>query len=225
MKHFAFALLVAFTGITGAAQGAEAPTPLKRDIAVNSAYKMRSSLFDQLTAHRKVVMLGDSLTARGEWAELTGSVAVANRGIGGDTTAGIISRLTPIKAMKPNAVFIMAGINDLKHGSKPDSVVENYKKIIEELHSSGSSIYVQSTLYTNRKNMLKDNESIREINESIGSYCAKTKNCEYIDLNNSLSKSGRLKKEMTLDGIHLNGEGYMAWTKAIRPYLKTVISQ
>lgn len=223
MKHIGIALLIACGGGVAAAQGAETVTPLKRDITETAPYKMRASLFEDLTEHKEIVMLGDSLTARGEWAELAGSAAVANRGIGGDTTSGMLSRLGPIKAMKPKAVFIMAGINDLGRGAQLDSVISNYEKIIEELHGSEATIYVQSTLHVSRKNRLKDNRSITAINNSLKSYCEQKKNCSYIDLNHSLSESSRLKKEMSLDGIHLTGNGYMAWSKVITPYLNEVL--
>jgi len=223
MKYIGIALLIACGGITVVAQGAESVAPIKRDITETAPYKMRVSLFEDLTEHRDIVMLGDSLTARGEWAELAGSGAVANRGIGGDTTTGMLARLGPIKAMKPKAVFIMAGINDLGRGVQADSVISNYEKIIEDLHRSGASVYVQSTLHVNRKSRLKNNKSITAINVALKSYCEQANNCKYIDLNHSLSESAQLKKEMSLDGIHLTGEGYMAWSKVITPYLNEVL--
>src|SRR5271165_261445 len=40
-----------------------------------------------------IVMLGDSLTEGGPWLELTGCPSIVNRGIGGDTTKGVLGRL------------------------------------------------------------------------------------------------------------------------------------
>ncbi|VDA83922.1 hypothetical protein BANRA_01348 [Escherichia coli] len=39
-------------------------------------------MFELLKEQRDIVMLGDSITARGEWNELLPSLSVANRGIG-----------------------------------------------------------------------------------------------------------------------------------------------
>ncbi|HZV20619.1 MAG TPA: GDSL-type esterase/lipase family protein, partial [Hyphomicrobiales bacterium] len=60
-----------------------------------------------------VVMLGDSLTKRAQWAEITGCPFLANRGIGGDTSAGVLSRLEESLKLRPRAVFLMIGINDI----------------------------------------------------------------------------------------------------------------
>ena len=33
-------------------------------------------------------------------------------------------------------------------------------------------------------------------------------------------ENGRLRSELTNDGLHLMGEGYLIWRDAIRPYIK-----
>src|SRR5271165_596600 len=63
-----------------------------------------------------IVMLGDSLTEGGPWRELTGCLYLVNRGIGGDTSGGVLARLDEIIALKPRAVFLMIGVNDISLG-------------------------------------------------------------------------------------------------------------
>ncbi|MCO7630558.1 GDSL-type esterase/lipase family protein [Pseudomonas guariconensis] len=195
---------------------------IKTDITSMASYRMRVSLFDRLTEHRNIVMLGDSITARGEWSELTESRSIANRGIGGDTTKGILSRLDSIIKMQPNAIFIMVGINDLAVGYRPPQIVRNYKEVVERLSGKGRKIFIQSTLYTSRQTRLHHNKYVVEINEAMRSYCESSGKCEYIDLNEWMSSGGMIKPSNTGDGIHLTGEGYKEWAKALAPYILSI---
>lgn len=176
---------------------------------------MRASLFEELRDHRDIVMLGDSLTAQGEWAEFFPGTSIANRGISGDTTTGMLARLDPIIAMKPKVVFIMAGINDLGKRRDSPEIIATYQKIIGDLTEGGAKVVVQSTLYVSRRSRLSSNASITQINEELKAYCSSGNKCRFIDLNASMSAKGRLNGGYTGDGIHLNGKGYMAWVKAI----------
>lgn len=186
-----------------------------KDVTSLPDYTMRTSLFEELREHREIVMLGDSLTARGEWGEFFPGASIANRGIGGDTTAGMLSRLDPIIAMKPKVVFILAGINDLGTHRDVPEILNTYQKIIEALTDSGTNVFVQSTLYVSRPSRLSNNADITHINAEMKAYCLAGNKCQFIDLNTSLSPKGRLDRDYTGDGIHLNGKGYLAWVKAI----------
>ena len=61
---------------------------------LNRNYQVRREMFrlDRNQAAR-VLMLGDSLTAQGEWNAMLGEPLVANRGIDGDTAAGVLARI------------------------------------------------------------------------------------------------------------------------------------
>jgi len=186
-----------------------------KDLSSRPEYRMRSSLFEELREHRDIVMLGDSLTARGEWGEFYPGASIANRGIGGDTTTGILSRLDPIIAMRPKVVFILAGINDLGFHRDPVDIITSYQKIIKILTDSGAKVVVQSTLYVSKNSRLSNNTSITKINKEMKAYCLTENRCEFLDLNNLMSPRGQLSREYTGDGIHLNGKGYLAWLDAI----------
>lgn len=60
---------------------------------LNRNYQVRREMFrlDRNTA-AQVLMLGDSLTAQGEWNAMLGEPLVANRAIDGDTSAGVLAR-------------------------------------------------------------------------------------------------------------------------------------
>lgn len=188
-----------------------------KDVTQSPPYIMRASLFEELTEHRDVVMFGDSLTARGEWHEFFNGVSLANRGIGGDTTVGMLSRIAPILAMKPKVVFIMAGVNDVAARRTAPEIVQAYQQIVNKFAEQGAEVVVQSTLYVSRRTRLSHNAVISDINADMASFCSTSKHCKFIDLNASMSPAGRLARSYTGDGVHLNGKGYMTWMKAIHP--------
>lgn len=180
-------------------------------------------MFDALRSHQDIVMLGDSLTARGEWLELLPWKSVANRGIGGDTTRGVLARLDSVIEMKPKAVFILVGVNDVAKGARASEVLGNYELIIKSLVDRGVRVVVQSTLYVSKSSRF-NNGVIAEVNKGVEAYCDAVKGCRYIDLNASLSEEGFLKKGYTGDGVHLNGRGYIEWAKVIAPVVEQYIS-
>ncbi|MDQ6986770.1 MAG: hypothetical protein Q9M25_03095, partial [Mariprofundaceae bacterium] len=59
-----------------------------------------------------IVMIGDSLTEHGDWRSLLPALNIANRGISGDHTDGVVRRLDSIISTGAIRAFIMLGIND-----------------------------------------------------------------------------------------------------------------
>jgi len=75
-----------------------------------------------------IVFLGDSLTSACEWHELFGNnLTILNRGIGGDTSAGVLKRIPTVAVLRPAAVFLMIGTNDAQAlGYAPADTMRNY---------------------------------------------------------------------------------------------------
>ncbi len=69
-------------------------------------------------------MLGDSLTAQGEWNAMLGEPLVANRGIDGDTSAGVLARIGDDADFRGDAVVIWIGTNDVLQGGVAGPVAE-----------------------------------------------------------------------------------------------------
>ncbi|KAB8330620.1 G-D-S-L family lipolytic protein [Scytonema tolypothrichoides VB-61278] len=172
-----------------------------------------------------IIFLGDSLTDEGEWGELLDNPNIKNRGIGGDTTDLILNRLDAVVASKPKKVFLMVGINDLINAHKSvEQTLTGYKQILTELRKKApnTKVFLQSVLPVNnqvtsywqdKKNILQLNLQLREV--------AKEFSFEYIDVFSHLSDSqNQLDARYTLDGLHLNGQGYLMWKQAIEKYVK-----
>ena len=92
---------------------------------LNRNYQARRGMF-QLDRNKsaRVLMLGDSLTAQGEWNAMLGAPLVANRGIDGDTSAGVLARLGDDTDFHGDVVVIWIGTNDVLQGWAAGPVVE-----------------------------------------------------------------------------------------------------
>ncbi len=188
--------------------------------SINYFYEQKRSHHSVLDSRStaSIVMLGDSLTDRAEWQELFGTLDVINRGIDGDTTEGILQR---IGTLSPSVkkVFILAGTNDLNQNYSVQSTFDTYVEIIARLQQKNIEVYVQSTLLHTHLQALALNPKIDQLNHLLKRYCDDNK-ITYIDLNIHLSKNEELNEAYTIDGTHLNGDGYDAWSNSLSLYIK-----
>jgi lysophospholipase L1-like esterase len=190
---------------------------------VDPSYTQRESLFQAIKrppggAH-PVVFLGDSLTAGCEWRELFGNrLLILNRGIGGDTSAGVLNRSAEVAALKPRAVFLMIGTNDLQEvGYSPADTARNYRAIVKTLRdlSPRVHIYLESILPTQSP---KFNRWSERVNQEVRNL-ADGNSIVYLNLRDAFLENGALGKSFTIDGTHLNGNGYLLWKKQIDPII------
>jgi lysophospholipase L1-like esterase len=181
-------------------------------------YKHKKSQFQMLSQNTKytTTMLGDSITDEGQWDELLDNPYVQNRGISGDTTAGVLERLDSInKSIKQ--VFIMIGVNDIMRGKEVDEVYSNYLKIIKYFQDRNIKVYIQSTLFIGERRAENFNVKVEDLDKRLEKY-AKENNITFINLNPILAPNKILKKEFTFDDLHLNGSAYLLWAKEIKKY-------
>lgn len=164
----------------------------------------------------EIIFLGNSITYRCEWAELLSNPNIKNRGISGDNTEGVLERLKEVTESNPDKIFINIGTNDLALDMRITEIIKNYREILDRIEQSSpkTKIYIQSVLPTkNRK--LRSNDSIKLLNSKLETL-ANEKSFKYINLYNSfLDKNGDLNMELSIDGLHLNGQGYLIWKKLI----------
>ncbi len=174
------------------------------------------------TAQGKIIMLGNSITAECQWSELFDNPNILNRGIIADGTDDILNRLDPILSAKPSKIFLLIGVNDLAF-NPPAYIVDNYEKIVSRItqETPATRLYLESILpiHNNlRRNGMK-NEDIDLVNQGIQNI-AKKYNLTYIDINTKFKNTeGALIESYSLDGIHLNGEGYLLFRDIIKSYI------
>lgn len=181
----------------------------------------RKTLFEILPNDTdEIIFLGDSHTNFCEWAELFKNPKIKNRGIGGDNTEGILYRLSEITESHPQKIFIEIGSNDLNIPRNTFCICNNYKSIIDyiKLKSPDTRIYIQSELPKNIHPNIK-NDSILVLNQKIKKL-ANDNSLTFIDLYNKLlDGNGNLNMQLTYDGVHLNGKGYLIWKEAIEYFV------
>lgn len=196
----------------------------KKNMYDNPFYRDKQSHFENLPQITKqIIFLGDSLTDLCEWSEIFRNEQIKNRGICGDTTDGILNRISNIVESKPKKLFIMIGINDLNQGVSAEDVVNNYKTMLETFKNQipNLQIFVQSLLPVNNQLFInrEANEKIVVLNSRLKEITALL-SFQYIDLfADFLDKNNQLDQQYTSDGIHLNGQGYLVWKAIIEKYV------
>ena len=179
-----------------------------------------------------ILFVGDSLTQEFLLEEYFADKLVYNRGIGGDTTEGLLKRMDEsIYALNPSKMFLLIGTNDLAINiSGPDKIVENIKSIIIKTKERcrDTAIYVESlypTATTGYNDLSEEalrnraNYAIDIINEKLEVLC-KQLEVNYININRKLKdEEGKLKLEYTRDGLHLNPNGYEIVIDCLKNYM------
>jgi lysophospholipase L1-like esterase len=191
------------------------------------SYALKTGQFRSYpNSSKDIIFLGNSITAGTDWAELLGNPNCRNRGISGDITFGILGRLDEVTEGKPAKVFILIGINDIQWNTPDSIIINNYREIVNRIkkESPKTKIYVQTMLpvnntFTQFKNHYNKDEHIAAVNDGYRKIAAEA-GATLIELNKPFQDSeGKLKKELTMDGLHLNAEGYKLWAGLLKPYL------
>lgn len=165
----------------------------------------------------ELVMYGDSITEWGPWHDAFSGFQVANRGLAGDTTAGMLERIDTTLVCQPKLVCIMAGINDLAQGYSVQQVVENYRRMLAIWQEHGIEVWVQSTLYVGER-MSSLNPLVSELNRQLRQIC-QAQSLRFIDLNATLCPEQTLPLECSCDDLHLNSHAYAQWLSVLTPML------
>jgi lysophospholipase L1-like esterase len=189
----------------------------------NGYYKQRLEFFKKMPDRKhEIVFLGNSITEAGEWQELVPG-NVINRGISGDVTFGVIARLDEVLSSKPDKIFLLIGINDLKRGLPAQMILKNYQRIIRQVKSISprTCLILQSILPVNESMINIDykritNTKVNDVNSQIQQLAVKEK-LTFIDLHPVFEDSNhQMNKEYTIDGIHLKMPAYILWVNLLK---------
>ncbi len=129
-----------------------------------------------------------------------------NRGVDGDSTKGMLSRLTSeLPALNPDYVIVWGGINDVFMGRQPAEVMETLRQIYQKTFEIGA-IPIACTL-TSVRGASPVVQRIQGLNESIKAH-SDLEGIMLADLYAATSDlEGRLLSWYSSDGAHLNMEG------------------
>lgn len=160
---------------------------------------------------------------------------IYNRGIGGFTTEDMLLHMEEmVFALEPSKIFINIGTNDI--GSldyQQEKLMERYETIIRKIQERlpQAEILMMAYYPVNETDKLPEsewgkylfvtrtNENIHLANAAVEKLAEKT-GCRFINVNNGLAdESGKLKREYTIEGIHMYANGYQVVLDNLKEYL------
>jgi CubicO group peptidase (beta-lactamase class C family)/lysophospholipase L1-like esterase len=176
---------------------------------------------------RAVVFLGDSITQGwgAKFRDQFPGMKLANRGIGGDTTRGMLIRLQEdVLALNPSAIVILAGTNDIEVEIDADAIGRNFQKILAAIkeHNPKTPI-VLCRMFPSSAEKKRPRETIDRVNSL---YDAAVKGDSQITVVDTwtlfANEAGDADPTYFPDLLHLNAAGYQRWAAALRPVFATL---
>ena len=176
----------------------------------------------------QIVFIGDSITDGYVLDNYYAGYPLAtyNRGIGGDSTAGVLKRLK-VSAfdLAPTKIVLMIGINDINGGLSKATIVKNYEEILTKISENlpSTEVYCMGILPVNETlneysnvDVNKTNNTVKEVNKEIDKLAAEF-NYTYVNLFPYFSdENNMLLERYSLDGIHLTDAAYRVWTQHLK---------
>jgi lysophospholipase L1-like esterase len=178
----------------------------------------------------RVVFLGDSITDFWKLPISFPGKPYVNRGISGQVTSQMLVRMYPdVIDLKPAAVALLAGTNDIAHNNGPATaamIEENVMAITELAQAHGIKVILCSVTPIADYGRAKMSEGrppadILKINAWMKAYAAKA-GAIYCDYFSALAdENGALKPGISMDGLHPNDAGY----KLMAPVVQAAIDE
>ncbi len=152
-------------------------------------------------------------------------VKVANRGIGGDTSRGVLIRLEEdVLSLHPSGVVLLIGTNDLEDQAEPETVVGNLKRIVAALERSDPRMpIVLCEVFPSSATMKRPAEKIKRLNELYAEAVKGDRRITVLDTWTLFADAkGDAPAAQFPDLLHPNAAGYAKWAAALRPILATL---
>ena len=196
-----------------------------RDWANMARYReANATLAAPASGEARVVFMGDSITDNWQQPRYNGffpGKPYVDRGISGQTTPQMLLRFRPdVINLKPKAVVILAGTNDIAGNTGPmtDEEIEgNLQSMAELAKAHGIKVVLSSITPTSAYHVAANGvpqttsrplARIKAINEWIQKYAA-TNGHVYLDYFSAMvDANGVMKTELTGDDLHPNADGY-----------------
>lgn len=200
--------------------------PVQPGIWFRALWKERRTEWAQSEEQDKgaVVFLGDSITQG--WKSLATDfpgLKVANRGISGDTTRGVLFRLKEdVIDVEPKAVVLLIGTNDIGLGASPDLVAQNIRAILNNLRNSQSKppVIVCKVMPADPSNN-RPADKIQRLNALVDQLVDADPIFSRLDTYTIFAnEQGNANKAEFPDLLHPNAAGYAKWTEALTPVLR-----
>lgn len=188
--------------------------------------------FSKLSAfvNDRVVFFGDSITQTWQGSFLRRHDYI-NKGISGETTASMLLRFeTDVLDLQPDAVVILAGINDFYGNDIMDGfryyrpsyeVFENIKEMTEMAQSRSIKVFLCSVFPSpDVQNVPNLKSNIQDLNLRL--QMLNSTSATYVDYSSALMdpSSYRMRSVYTNDNVHLKAAGYQVIENVISSVLQ-----
>ncbi|UMB54979.1 SGNH/GDSL hydrolase family protein [Lutibacter sp. A64] len=195
--------------------------------------KENAELLNLKKDENSVVFMGNSITEG--WLrirpEFFSKNPYINRGISGQTTPQMLLRFRQdVIDLKPGAVVILAGINDIAGNTGPSTIemiVGNIISMTELAKANNIKVILCSVLpaydFPWRKG-LEPAEKVVKLNTLLKAY-AKQQNIEFVDYFTPMAnKLNGLKVTLGDDGVHPNLNGYLIMEPLVKKAIAKTLS-
>jgi lysophospholipase L1-like esterase len=210
-------------------EGLRGSGPLRRHDWFQNVWRERRSAWAGRVAQDQgaVVFLGDSITQG--WEKTLGAtfpgMKIANRGINGDTSRGVLLRLRDdVLALKPRAVVLLIGTNDLDEGATPETIAGDIRLILADLKQHNPSMpVVLNLIFPSSSTKGRPADAIKATNALL--LDAVKRDAQVIPLDTYrlfADASGDAPVSEFPDLLHPNDAGYSRWASALQPVFATL---
>ena len=211
-------------------EGLPGEGPVRRYDWFQNVWSRRKAAFAEQAASQRnaLVFLGDSITQgwgddfAGDFADLP---AVANRGISGDTTRGMLVRLGPdVLSLEPAGVVLLMGTNDLEEGGTPEQIAGNVGLILDRIEERqpGTPV-VLNLVMPSDETKKRPADAIKRTNDLLLELAETRPQVSVLDTWSLFAgPDGDATADLFPDLLHPNRAGYEKWRDALRPALETL---
>jgi lysophospholipase L1-like esterase len=178
-----------------------------------------------------VVFMGDSIT-EGWFDKRPGffTRGRVDRGIGGQTTAQMLLRMmSDVVALRPGAVHIMGGTNDIAGNTGPMTAQmseNNVRAMTDIAHRHGIKVLIASVPPAGQfpwAPQVETRQAIAELSRRLKRVAHQT-GAMWVDYHPVLDDgTGAMKAGLASDGVHPTEAGYDAMARVINPVLARVL--
>ena len=179
----------------------------------------------------KIVLMGNSITEHWQTHSplfFKENSFLINKGISGQTTIEMLSRFNEdVIKQNPQAVYILAGINDIAQNSGYISIDDISKNIIKmgliaqknNIEVVVCSVLPVTEIIWNEK-IKNANQKVIELNQQLIS-SSKKNNFIYLDYYNQMKEE---LSSLTYDGLHPNEKGYIKMSTIIKKSIAEIMN-
>ena len=179
-----------------------------------------------------LLFMGDSITdfwrgsnppydGKAVFDKYFGNLKVANFGIAGDTTQGVLFRLQNGEGMgfSPRAIMLMIGTNNTMQNTAPE-IAEGIGAVVLELQKDFPEAKILLLAVFPRN---KPGDPVRKTIDEINNKILKLddgKKIFYLDIGSVfLNEKGEIPPDVMSDSLHPTAKGYELWAEAVKDHI------